>query len=53
MLNDRPDLRKKSPAGAAIMSALLPGAGHAYAGNWSNAWGAFFLNAVFGHSHQD
>lgn len=48
MLNDRPDLRKKSPAGAAIMSALLPGAGHAYAGNWSNAWGAFFLNAVFG-----
>ncbi len=48
MLNDRPEFRKKSPTVAAIMSALLPGAGHAYAGNWSNAFGAFMLNAIFG-----
>ncbi len=48
MVNGRPDFRKKSPAAAAILSALLPGSGHAYAGNWSNAFGALLLNAIFG-----
>ncbi len=48
MLNERPGFNKKSPLTAGILSALFPGAGHAYAGNWDNAFGAFILNAVFG-----
>jgi hypothetical protein len=38
--------RGKSPTAAALMSAVLPGAGQAYAGSWQAAGIAFVLNAV-------
>lgn len=47
-LKKRPDFNEKSPLTAAIMSALLPGAGHAYADNWASAFGAFTVNLIFG-----
>ena len=33
---------------AGFLSAVFPGAGHLYAGNITNAIGAFMLNAIFG-----
>jgi hypothetical protein len=47
LLEKRPSFDAVSPELAAALSAALPGAGHAYAGNWTNAFGAFILNAVF------
>ena len=38
--------RGKSPTAAALLSAVLPGAGQAYAGSWQAAGIAFVLNAV-------
>ena len=40
-------LKAKSPVGAGVLSALVPGAGQAYAGSWQAAGIAFVLNAVF------
>jgi len=37
----------KTPWLAGVFSAILPGAGQAYAGSWQGAAVAFFLNAVF------
>ena len=48
LLNNPPDFRQKNPLAAAIMSAFIPGAGHAYCGNWATAVGAFTTNLVFG-----
>ncbi len=48
LLKNRPDFNDKSPSIAAILSALFPGAGHAYADNWTSAFGAFSVNLVFG-----
>jgi hypothetical protein len=48
LLKNRPDFDQKSPVTAAILSALLPGAGHAYSDNWSSAIGAFTVNLIFG-----
>lgn len=38
---------RKSPLTAALMSTLLPGSGHVYAGRKSDGFSAFFVNAVF------
>jgi len=48
LLKNRPDFTEKSPTTAAILSALLPGAGHAYSDNWNSAIGAFTVNLIFG-----
>ena len=40
-------LPRKSPLLAGSLSAILPGAGQAYVGHWSDAALAFGLNAVF------
>jgi hypothetical protein len=47
MINKRPDFALKSPAAAAVLSAILPGAGHLYAGNPLSAFGSFILNGSF------
>ena len=47
-INGRSRDVRKSPLLAGVLSAVLPGAGHLYAGNYTNAFGAFLLNAVFG-----
>ena len=47
LVRQRPEFNTVSPAFTAGLSALFPGAGHAYAGNWTSAFGSFFLNAVF------
>lgn len=47
LVRTRPEFNTVSPLLAASLSAALPGAGHAYAGNWTNAFGSFFLNSVF------
>jgi hypothetical protein len=39
--------RHRSMIAAGVLAALLPGAGHAYAGEWSNAFTAFATNALF------
>jgi len=44
-LDDRP--RRRSPALAGTMSAILPGAGHAYAGRYRDGVMAFVVNALF------
>lgn len=41
------DLPSKSPLLAGTLSALLPGAGSAYVGRWSEAALSFFINALF------
>lgn len=39
--------RHRSPAVAGVLAAVLPGAGHAYAGEWKNAFASFATNALF------
>lgn len=39
---------RKSPLRAGLLAAVLPGAGHAYVGRWSDAATSLVLNAVFG-----
>ena len=46
-LEDWKRLPRKSPLLAGSLSALLPGAGQAYVGHWSDALLAFGLNAAF------
>lgn len=45
LAKDRPS---RSPAAAAILSAVLPGAGQAYTGHWVDAAQAFALVGAFG-----
>ncbi len=40
------DARTRSPGFAGLLSAVLPGAGQAYAGSWQGAAVSFVLNAV-------
>ena len=47
LVKTRPSFETVSPLLAASLSAALPGAGHAYAGSWTNAAGSFLLNSVF------
>ncbi len=46
-LQQRPDIRKKSPQVAGVLSAVLPGSGHLYAGRPGRAGASFLLNALF------
>jgi tetratricopeptide (TPR) repeat protein len=46
-LQQRPDITKKSPTLAGGLSAVLPGAGHLYAGRPGKATASFLLNALF------
>ncbi len=41
------EVPQKSPPGAGILAAVLPGAGHVYCGRYQDATVAFLLNAVF------
>jgi tetratricopeptide (TPR) repeat protein len=41
------EVPQKSPAGAGILAALLPGAGHLYCGRYRDAAVAFVLNGAF------
>ena len=47
LVRTRPEFNTVSPLLAASLSAAIPGAGHAYAGSWTNAFGSFLLNSVF------
>lgn len=46
-LQQRPDMIEKSPRVAGVLSAVLPGAGHLYAGRPGQAASSFLLNALF------
>ena len=46
-VSHRPDFETKSPGVAAALSAIFPGAGHLYAGSFTNAIGSFMLNSIF------
>ena len=46
-LQQRPETTEKSPQTAGVLSALLPGAGHFYAGRPEQAVSSFLLNAIF------
>ncbi len=46
-LQHRPEITKKSPTLAGGLSAVLPGAGHLYAGRPGQAASSFLLNALF------
>jgi hypothetical protein len=39
-------VEKRSPSIAAILSAVVPGAGHAYLGMWQSSFTSFFLVAI-------
>lgn len=47
LLDDKQLLPRKSPAVAALLSALIPGAGHIYAGHYGDGMTSFFLNGLF------
>ena len=46
-LRQRPERSEKSPQTAGVLSAVLPGAGHLYAGRPEQAISSFLLNATF------
>ena len=46
-LQQRPEIARKSPTTAGVFSAVLPGAGHLYAGRPGRAATSFLLNALF------
>jgi len=46
-LQQRPEARKRSPVMAGVLSAVLPGSGHLYAGRPGQAASSFLLNALF------
>jgi len=46
-LLQRPETAEKSPQTAGVLSAILPGAGHFYAGRPGQAISSFLLNAIF------
>lgn len=43
------EIRWKSPAAAAVMSAILPGSGQVYAGGYRQGVTSFLLHALFGY----
>ena len=46
---DAVNVRQKSPRFAKVLSAIIPGAGQAYAGDWRNGLNALALNGVLGY----
>lgn len=46
-LDRAPRARHRSPGGAAVLSALVPGAGQAWSGDWGDAAAAFLVNGLF------
>lgn len=46
-LGSHQELPHKSPVTAGVLSALLPGAGHIYAGHYGDGLTSFFLNGLF------
>jgi len=46
-LDQHRELPQKSPLVAGVMSALIPGSGHIYAGHYGDGVTAFFLNGLF------
>lgn len=48
LLDKAVNLPQKSPKVAKVLSAILPGAGQVYAGNWRDGLNALALNGVFG-----
>lgn len=48
LLDEAVNLPQKSPKVAKVLSAILPGAGQVYAGNWRDGLNALVLNGVFG-----
>lgn len=46
-LQRRPEKTEKSPQTAGVLAAVLPGAGHLYAGRPEQAISSFLLNAIF------
>ncbi len=47
LLDGYPESPQKSPLAAGVMSALIPGSGHIYAGHTGDGVTAFFLNGLF------
>ncbi|MDP1993101.1 MAG: tetratricopeptide repeat protein [Syntrophales bacterium] len=47
LLDRNRELPQKSPLVAGVMSALIPGSGHLYAGHYGDGITAFFLNGLF------
>ena len=47
LLDRHRELPQKSPLVAGVMSALIPGSGHIYAGHYGDGVTAFFLNGLF------
>lgn len=47
LLDQHQGLPQKSPVTAGVMSALVPGSGHIYAGHYGDGITAFFLNGLF------
>ena len=48
LLDEAVNLPQKSPKVAKVLSAIFPGAGQVYAGNWRDGLNALVLNGVFG-----
>ena len=48
LLDKAVNLPQKSPKVAKVLSAILPGAGQVYVGNWRDGLNALVLNGVFG-----
>ena len=48
LFDEAVNLLQKSPKVAKVLSAILPGAGQVYAGNWRDGLNALALNGVFG-----
>lgn len=46
-LQQQPEIKRKSPTTAGVLSAVLPGAGHLYTGRPGKAITSFLLNALF------
>lgn len=47
LLDRHRELPQKSPLVAGVLSALIPGSGHIYAGHYGDGVTAFFLNGLF------
>ena len=52
-LREGKNIPKKSPAIAGVMSAVLPGSGHVYAGKWRDGIMSLIINGVFGYCMYD
>ena len=53
LLENAVNTPQKSPRLAMVLSAIIPGAGQAYAGNWRNGLNALALNGVLGYLTAD